>query len=126
MKAEHRLTQEQKDVIQALLFTQEATFKTQVLLRARKFQSPSEETDNISHAEECLSAHVLSRLQDVKKTLKNIDSKDFGICEICNEPIPFDRLMAMPTVMHCVRCAMDNDHHSPVPKKIFRSLILIF
>jgi DnaK suppressor protein len=41
----------------------------------------------------------------LKQRLNNIHSPDFGLCGHCEEPIPFNRLMAMPETMVCVDCA---------------------
>jgi DnaK suppressor protein len=41
----------------------------------------------------------------LEKALISIDSKDFGLCQDCEEPIAFARLMAMPEASLCVACA---------------------
>ena len=41
----------------------------------------------------------------LEKALSAIDSKDFGLCRDCEEPIAFARLMAMPEATLCVVCA---------------------
>jgi DnaK suppressor protein len=41
----------------------------------------------------------------LEKALRTIDSKDFGLCRDCEEPIAFARLMAMPEATLCVGCA---------------------
>ena len=52
------------------------------------------------------SEHALSKL---KQALEMIDDPDFGICAICEEPIPFGRLMAIPESDVCVQCAEEAD-----------------
>jgi len=48
------------------------------------------------------SRNKLSRLERI---LRDIDDPDFGLCQACEEPIPFARLMAMPESNLCVACA---------------------
>ncbi|MFP4474076.1 MAG: TraR/DksA family transcriptional regulator [Desulfatibacillaceae bacterium] len=43
----------------------------------------------------------LSRLE---QALKNLDDPDFGLCAVCDEPIPIKRLLIMPEAEVCVRC----------------------
>ncbi len=129
VEVENRLTQGQKDVIKMLLFLQQAALNSLVVFLARKFKFLSEaETKEADYAEEYISTHVLTQLGNVEKALKNIASENFGICGTCYKPIPFERLMAMPTAAHCVQCAADNDRRQDriVPKKALRSLIVSF
>jgi len=44
-------------------------------------------------------------LSKAEHALKNIDSPDFGLCSVCEEPIPFARLMIIPESDLCVGCA---------------------
>jgi len=46
--------------------------------------------------------HTLSRLE---RALKMTDDPDFGLCRVCEEMIPFARLMIMPESDLCVQCA---------------------
>lgn len=43
-------------------------------------------------------------LEDVDKTLKRIDSGDYGICKYCHNPISPKRLLARPTANSCITC----------------------
>ncbi len=131
-EVENRLPQKQKDVIRVLLLSQQAALNSLVASRARKFKFLFEYADSVfvDYVEEFISTHILMQRNIVEKALKNADSELFGICVICRKPIPFERLMAMPTAAHCVQCAADNDRYqrrlvfskSPPP----RSLIVSF
>lgn len=46
-----------------------------------------------------------NELLKLKNALDLIDDPDFGICVICEEPIPFARLKIMPGTEYCVSCA---------------------
>ena len=39
------------------------------------------------------------------RALAKLDDPDFGICAICEEPIPVGRIMLMPETTVCVQCA---------------------
>ncbi len=45
------------------------------------------------------------QLAKLKVALSKIDRPDFGICAICEQPIPPARLLYMPESSRCVRCA---------------------
>jgi len=51
------------------------------------------------------SRNKLSRLERI---IRDIDDPDFDLCQACEEPIPFARLMAMPESELCVACAEKN------------------
>jgi len=46
-----------------------------------------------------------TRLARLEKALRDIDTDDFGLCQWCEEPIAFARLMAMPEAVLCIACA---------------------
>lgn len=46
-----------------------------------------------------------SRLAGLQFSLRNVDDPEFGYCMECGEPIPHERLMAIPGVTRCVDCA---------------------
>ena len=45
------------------------------------------------------------KLTKLNVALSKIDKPDFGVCAMCNQPIPTARLMFMPESSRCVRCA---------------------
>jgi DnaK suppressor protein len=45
-----------------------------------------------------------SRLNKLARALKKINDPDFGICFICEQSVPFTRLIEMPEMSRCVRC----------------------
>jgi len=44
-------------------------------------------------------------LPKLEHVLKMADAPDFGLCRMCEEPIPFRRLMIVPETDLCVECA---------------------
>lgn len=43
-------------------------------------------------------------LKEVLNALKKIESRDFGNCERCSEPISEKRLEAVPFARYCIKC----------------------
>ena len=43
-----------------------------------------------------LSDHLELRLRDVNNALKRIEKEIYGLCEVCQKPIPLERLKANP------------------------------
>jgi RNA polymerase-binding protein DksA len=58
-------------------------------------------------------ARLLSRLDDrgqaeiaaIDEALARMARGEYGRCEVCGEPVPVERLRAMPTAKRCVPCA---------------------
>jgi RNA polymerase-binding transcription factor len=51
-----------------------------------------------------LSAQALAAVEDIDKALLKIDAGTYGICERCGQPIPKERLKALPYAALCVAC----------------------
>ncbi|KAB7705831.1 molecular chaperone DnaK [Bacillus aerolatus] len=49
-----------------------------------------------------LSEHHESELEKVEQALNAIENKNYGTCKECGEDIPYERLKAVPTALHCV------------------------
>jgi RNA polymerase-binding transcription factor DksA len=46
-----------------------------------------------------------TELEAIYNTLRRIERGEFGTCSKCGEPIPTERLEALPHSEHCVACA---------------------
>jgi DnaK suppressor protein len=44
------------------------------------------------------------RLNKLESALKKIDDQEFGTCFICEQFIPFARLLAIPETTRCIKC----------------------
>jgi DnaK suppressor protein len=44
------------------------------------------------------------KLYKLENALENLDDPAFGTCVMCTQPIPMERLLALPESTHCVRC----------------------
>ena len=54
-----------------------------------------------------LSDHLELRLKEVNDALKRIEDKTYGICKICGEAIPEDRLKANPAASTDIEHAVE-------------------
>ena len=62
------------------------------------------------HADEfglILSEQDRKTLQYISDTIERIDTHDYGICQMCNEDIPSQRLKALPLTKYCAKCKSD-------------------
>ena len=55
-------------------------------------------------ASEALRSLLGELRQDVERALARLGTGTYGICEECSEPIPLERLRALPEATRCVRC----------------------
>lgn len=51
-----------------------------------------------------LSAQAMSAVDDIDRALRRMDAGTYGVCERCGEPIPAERLAALPSASLCVKC----------------------
>ena len=63
-----------------------------------------------------LSLHFLSRaemeLQEINQALERIAHRSYGLCDLCDQPIPIARLEAIPTASCCVPCKAKSEAES--------------
>lgn len=51
-----------------------------------------------------LGEHETNRLRELEQALSRMETGTYGICEMCEEPIPFARLKVMPSARYTVDC----------------------
>lgn len=54
---------------------------------------------------DALARSARSELDEVSAALARLDDGTYGLCEVCGQPIPLERLRARPTARTCVGCA---------------------
>jgi DnaK suppressor protein len=72
----------------------------------------AEASDEADHAtlsadaaiEEALSKKQLFEIKEIDYALYKIQSKTYGICELCEEPIGVARLQVKPQAKYCIVC----------------------
>lgn len=83
-----------------------------VILESKELLSPEDSGRRFSLREKIKTQSVKerelraakSRLNKLARALKKINDPDFGICFICEQAVPFTRLIEMPEMSRCVRC----------------------
>lgn len=50
-----------------------------------------------------LRTHNKDELEKIEYALKKMEEGTYGLCEICNEEIPYDRLVAIPYTSYCIK-----------------------
>jgi RNA polymerase-binding transcription factor DksA len=73
--------------------TQEVQDEADMAERAEDFEEKSIKLDNLE-----------ARLNDVNKALEQINTSEFGICELCKKQIEEDRMEANPAAHTCKEC----------------------
>jgi DnaK suppressor protein len=82
--AEHRSQRRQHETLLELLAGEEAGVELEMARMA---------VDRVSEA-----------IAEAEHALERLEHGDYGVCEICDRPIPFERLEALPPTRYCVAC----------------------
>lgn len=54
-----------------------------------------------------LDESLRTELEQIIAALDRVEKNEFGICSICDDPIPLGRLEALPFTDRCVSCASE-------------------
>jgi DnaK suppressor protein len=72
-----------------------------------QFDEESGEGDSMNVERErdlALSAQAMESIEAIDRALVKVDQGTYGVCERCGQPIPEERLKALPHASMCVRC----------------------
>jgi len=69
-----------------------------------------------------LNEHAEKELRDVTQALEAMQEGTYGICQVCHQEIPFDRLEALPTTQTCIDHAREKSipRDRPVEEDVLR------
>lgn len=51
-----------------------------------------------------------TEIEMIKQAIARIDNGEYGICQVCDEPIGKERLEALPYSSLCIKCASKAEH----------------
>ncbi|MCK4737457.1 MAG: RNA polymerase-binding protein DksA [Sulfurimonas sp.] len=60
--------------------------------------------DNSSMIESAIVQQQEQELREINVTLGKISVGDYGVCEMCEDPIGFQRLKVKPHAIYCIDC----------------------
>lgn len=60
--------------------------------------------NNNSMVESAIVNQQQKELREIEVTLGKITNGDYGICEMCEDPIGFQRLKVKPHAIYCIDC----------------------
>jgi DnaK suppressor protein len=66
-------------------------------------QAVERENDEVLVA---LDSSIRAEMEQIEKTLARLDNGEYGVCEVCGDPIAPKRLEALPYASRCVACNM--------------------
>lgn len=69
----------------------------------KDFAEQAIETEN-DEVLDALDSRIREEMSQIERTLKRMDSGEYGICADCGEKIPEKRLLAVPEALRCVTC----------------------
>ncbi len=75
---------------------------------AKDWEEQSIEREN-DEVVERLDESIRAELNLVNAALSRAEKNEYGICAICDEPIPVARLEALPYTDRCVSCASESE-----------------
>ena len=70
-------------------------------------QATQNENDEVM---DYLGNSARTEIEMIKQAIARIDSGQYGICQVCDEPISNERLKALPHSNMCIKCASKAEH----------------
>src|SRR5690606_5005223 len=69
-----------------------------------------------------LNEHAEKELADVEYALEAMQEGTYGICQECKQPIPFERLKAIPTATRCIEHATERfiSEKRPIEEQVLK------
>ena len=69
-----------------------------------------------------LREHAEEQLSDIERALDALDRGTYGVCQICQKEIPYERLEALPTATRCVEHSPNTfvSFNRPVEEEVLR------
>jgi RNA polymerase-binding protein DksA len=75
----------------------------------KDFSEQATQNEN-NEVQDFLGNSAKSEIAMIKQALTRIDNGDYGVCQVCGEPINIERLKVIPYSNMCVKCASLASH----------------
>src|SRR5438045_2941767 len=85
----------------ALSFEQRKEIEQRLLKRERALRATVDVTHDLDHAE---IGDDIGELLAIARAMQALREGEYGHCADCGADIPFERLLAEPSALRCVRC----------------------
>ena len=107
------LTAPQRDELKQLLLTRRKELQRQMTQNLDNL-APSDSGDSVSQDDDArlknqtrevdgaLTAMDADELARIDRALEAMDDGEYGVCVVCGEDIPFERLKVEPMTQHCI------------------------
>ncbi len=59
-----------------------------------------------------LKSRELNELRAIEDAIRRIDSEDYGLCALCEDPIEIKRLEAIPWARYCLACQEEMENRT--------------
>lgn len=70
----------------------------------RDFSEQATQNEN-NEVQDYLGNSARTEIAKIKSALSRIDNGEYGICQVCGEPISMERLKVIPHSNMCIKCA---------------------
>jgi DnaK suppressor protein len=120
------MTQTRRDAeLRQLLLDHRATLEAdvQARLRAGRDEHPPEGRDDMEQADDDIRGDLSFALLQIKSealagieaALLRLEAGSYGLCVACDQPIPSQRLRALPFAVRCQPCAGQRERAQAAP-----------
>jgi DnaK suppressor protein len=75
----------------------------------KDFSEQATQNEN-NEVQDYLGNAARAEIAMIKQSLTRIDNGEYGICQVCGEPINIERLKVIPYCNMCVKCASAASH----------------
>jgi DnaK suppressor protein len=109
----NKKTENEFEALRQVLLTKREELNTRIEQLRREILMDQEPEDEAGLAARNSSAGMaianmereMHTLREVDLSLRRMETGEYGVCGVCEEPIPVARLNAIPWTRRCVQCA---------------------
>ena len=106
--ATSHLSDQQVERLRSLLVGEAGAQRRQLAEHARvlvELGEPGADPDGVERELVGLhAARALETVEEIEQALTRLAGGDYGMCESCGRPVPFERLEVVPRARFCVAC----------------------